>query len=400
MGPRRAGRLPALPRVADLALPPGAHHPAHGQPGLRLRQRRRQAVRAARLRDGGAGRLDPPAGSRDGAVPGRGGPALPEPRRRRPQGHRPRHPRERPLRPRGRGRLDHHPAAGQDRLPRGGADAAAQAAGSHPRGLARGPPVQGRDPVALPEHGLFRRRRLRPARRGAALFRQAPRTARRARVRHAGGPVEGADALRPDQASQGRARTLSHRAHDDGRRRGDHPRGRRAHGAQPAEGAHRQGAPAAVGALVRRLDHAAGERGGPPRLRRDPGAHHPRLEAAAARRAGGAPCARPRGPQPWRAPGGAGGHAHRRPRRRHGRRARLQGQRVQSRHPGAPTARLGLQGLRLGHGPAPRPEPVPADRRHADPNRQMAAAELRGPLRGTRDADAGAGQVQQRRLGA
>ena len=71
------------------------------------------------------------------------------------------------------GRLDHHAAARQEPVPHAGAHALAQAAGGRAGALARAQVQQDRDPRALSQPRLFRRRRLWRRCRRAALFRQA-----------------------------------------------------------------------------------------------------------------------------------------------------------------------------------------------------------------------------------
>ena len=71
------------------------------------------------------------------------------------------------------GRLDHHPAARQEPVPDAGAHACTRKLQEvDPGALARAQIHQGRDPRALSQPRLFRRRRLRRRGGGAALFRQ------------------------------------------------------------------------------------------------------------------------------------------------------------------------------------------------------------------------------------
>ena len=73
---------------------------------------------------------------------------------------------------RGRGRLDPDPAARQEPVPHPGADDLAQDPGGDPRALARAQILQGPDPRALSQPGLFRLGRLRGRGRVAEIFRQ------------------------------------------------------------------------------------------------------------------------------------------------------------------------------------------------------------------------------------
>ncbi len=129
---------------------------------------------------------------------GRGSPVLQPPRgrlRRRGPGGLGR--RRRP--PRGAGRLDHHPAGGPQHLPQRRPDPEAQAAGGG-AGLAhRTDDVQGRDPGAVSQPHLLRRRRLWGGGGVGDLFRQAGAQSYSERGGGAGGPAQGALAAGPGQ---------------------------------------------------------------------------------------------------------------------------------------------------------------------------------------------------------
>ena len=106
------------------------------------------------------------------------------------------------------------------------ADAAPQARGDDPLGLARDPAQQGRHPHALPEPRLSRRRRLRRGGGSAALFRQARCRARPRRSGDDRGTAQGPVALCPHQRSRARPRRAGRGAGPHGRRRLHRP-GRR-----------------------------------------------------------------------------------------------------------------------------------------------------------------------------
>ena len=144
-------------------------HPGGGE-GL---QRGQLHGAAQRRGEPGPRRLRGPATAVDRRRARRRGPGLLQPQRHRPGGHQPgglcRHPRQQRVAP---GWLDHHPAVRQERLPDQRAHADPQAQGSRVGGQARGRTRQGRDPRALPEHGLLRSGRLRRRGRVEGLLRQ------------------------------------------------------------------------------------------------------------------------------------------------------------------------------------------------------------------------------------
>src|SRR3954470_11623753 len=119
-----------------------------------------------------------PRDQRAAALPAEGvrrdrGPALLRPSRRRSGRHRPgadAKPHLARCRP---GRLDADPAARQEPVPDPGAHRLAQDPGGDPRLLARAQLRQGPASRALPQPGLFRRRRLRRRSGGPALFLEA-----------------------------------------------------------------------------------------------------------------------------------------------------------------------------------------------------------------------------------
>ncbi len=166
------------------------------------------------------------------------GPALLRARRRR------RHPgRSRPLvknfadrPPLGR-RQHHHPAARPSELPQPRQDLPPQAEGSDPRRLHREDVQQARDPRALPEQGLFRRRPLR--RRGgvARLFRQVGVGSDGGRGRAARRPDQVPLELRADGQPGARGRAPERGAADDGRVGRDRPADRRTREARAGQAA-------------------------------------------------------------------------------------------------------------------------------------------------------------------
>ena len=105
---------------------------------------------------------------------------------------------QRKRRHRGRGRLDHHPAARQESVPFAQAHHDAEARRGDLRDLARAALHQGRDPRALSQSRLFRRRHLRHRGRGAALFRQIGALGHAAAGGAACRPAQGAVPLRAD----------------------------------------------------------------------------------------------------------------------------------------------------------------------------------------------------------
>ena len=83
-----------------------------------------------------------------------------------------------------------------------------------------------------------------------------------------------------------------------------------------------------------------------------------------------------------------------------GRRQELRGEPVQPRRHGEAPARLGVQAVRLSHRDRARPDARHGARRQADCDQRLAAGELRPRSISAGDADAGAGDVAQHRLGA
>ena len=102
------------------------------------------------------------------------------------------------------GRQHDHAATREERLPRFGPHRRAQDPRSDDRLLAGGVAEQGSDPVALPLERLFRRQRLWPARRRAALFRgEAGKPVDRARRRCWQGWSRRRRSLRPPATCKG-----------------------------------------------------------------------------------------------------------------------------------------------------------------------------------------------------
>ena len=117
------------------------------------------------------------------------------------------------------GRIDADPAARQDQLPLLGPLAEAQGAGGDHRLLAGRLADQGRNPLALFVERLFRRRRLWPSRRVAALFRPGARAAEPGPVGDAGGHGAGAVAAGADAQPRAGAEAQPAGAPGDGRHR-------------------------------------------------------------------------------------------------------------------------------------------------------------------------------------
>ena len=140
-------------------------------------------------------------------------------------------------RQRGRGRLDHHPAARQEFVPQPAAHLRAETRRGRLRDLARAALLQGRDPRALSQSGLFRRRYLWGRGRLAPLFRQVGPLRHAVAGSPAGGSPESALALRADAQRQGR---------QCARRRGARQHGR---GGIPLSGAGAQRQPTAAAAV-------------------------------------------------------------------------------------------------------------------------------------------------------
>ena len=129
------------------------------------------------------------------------GPALPQPLGHRSARDRPGDGGQCPGGRRSPGREHADPAAGQNQLSVLRPLAEAQGPGGDHRVLAGRLADQGRDSLALPVVGLFRRRRLRPARRLAPLFRPRAGAADPGPVGDAGRHGSGAVAPRPDPAT-------------------------------------------------------------------------------------------------------------------------------------------------------------------------------------------------------
>ena len=161
---------------------------------------------------------------------GRGrGSALSLASRGRSDRHRPRDDGARLRGPVAAGRLDHHPAARPQHLP----DQRPQLRPQGPRGhIGAGAGVallQGPDPRALSQPGLFRRRRLRHRRRLAPVLRSQRHRAQRRRGRDHRRPGQGAVQLFADRRRRGRAQPRRGRPRPDGREpaRSRRPRRRR-----------------------------------------------------------------------------------------------------------------------------------------------------------------------------
>ena len=249
------------------------------------------------------------------------------------------------------------------------------------------------DPGALPEPGLFRRRRLWHRGRLAALLQQAGQSADRRRGGAAGRPDEGSLPLQPGLGHRPRRAPRHHRAGQDGRDRRDHRR--------PA----RRGVQRAGAGLD---DHAEPER---PVLRR--------LARPAGARAGGAARAGPGGGDHARPadPGGGGARRARRRRRLDVRTTASSRRRwwrwtaraasaptsaasttpepVRPREPGPAPGRLVVQAVRLPDRHGGRPHAAGDDGRRADHDRQLDAAATSSRLPRADHAGDGAGAVDQ-----
>ena len=118
------------------------------------------------------------------------------------------------------GRLDHHPAAGEEPAGRRRPLLRAQDARDDRRRPRRAAALQGRDPRALSQLGVPRPRLLGHRARGAQLFRQAGQRADAGGGRAAGGADQGAEFLqsRPPSAAGARPLRLRAAAHARGRR--------------------------------------------------------------------------------------------------------------------------------------------------------------------------------------
>ena len=167
---RRFGRAAADDRLAvrDRAAVAGAG--AASRPGDAVPVAGGQADRPPRRDQGSAGRRREARAADPGRLRRDRGPALLSSLGDRPARDRPGVRRQHARRRRPPGRQHDHPATGQDQLPVVRPQPQAQGAGGDHRLLARRLADQGRNPLALPVERLFRRRRLRAARRVAPLF--------------------------------------------------------------------------------------------------------------------------------------------------------------------------------------------------------------------------------------
>ena len=367
----RAGA--AVVRLGPAAAGGGAGRGAAAEPdaagprGSHLCQFRRRGGRAA-------------APVRPAALPARrrrggGGPAVLFPWRHRPDRHRPRRaggPRRLAA---GAGRLDHHPAGGEEPVPHQCPHAAAQGAGSADDAVAGTQLHQARNSGDLAQPRLSWLRRLGGGRGGADVFRRLRPT----RDAVAGGGAGRAAARALALQSAGRSR----------RRRRPRPRGADGDGGggrdQARAGAGRRGAdrlPAeAVGGRVfRRLGGRAGAAAAGAG-RRCGAADQPRRQAAGLRGGEAGGLAGRAGCDGRRRPGrgGGDGRADRRG-ARHGRRAQLPQFALQPRRAGAAPARLGVQALRLGDSAGKGPAPGRPRARRADPAGRLGAGQFRRPL--------------------
>ena len=163
------------------------------------------------------------------------------------------------------GRLDHHPAVREAGLHQPAAHPGPQGPRGHPGQPARPRGQQGRDPVPLPDAGLFRRRQLRDRRRGRELLPRPGQRARRLPGRHAGRAHPGPQ--RPGPPGEPRRR----RGGQGAGAQGDAPTGLPDRGPVPrgpaaAAGARQSAGPSRTGSTVVYPDQAATDR--VPRLRR------------------------------------------------------------------------------------------------------------------------------------
>ncbi len=280
------------------------------------------------------------------------------------------------------GRQHDHPAAGQDPVPDTGAQPRPQDPRDAPGAVARAPLRQGPDPRNLSQPGLSRRRRPMGStlRRIAISANRPPSSSLFESAVIAGllkAPTRFSPARDRDKAAGRAGQVLANMVEAGFITAADAAaaaeRGRRAAGRRPAGIA-----------LFRRLGGRPAPRLRRHRRPRPDRPHHPR--PAAASRGGGVDRRYPgalRGQgcgEPGRARrAGAGwGGA------RDGRRPRLRPQPVQPRDPGAAPAGLGVQAVRLPRRARSRVAPVRPLCRHADPGRQLAAAQLSQPLPGAR----------------
>ena len=226
---------------------------------------------------------------------------------------------------------------------------------------------QAGDPLALPVERLFRRRRLRPARRRPPLFpprsREAePRTvgdARRAWSRRR----RGSRRRTISPSAQKRSQLVLQAMADTGVISPARAARTRSLGA-----AGRAGGEASDRHLFRRLGRARPQRRrSESRLRRGEGPNDARLRPAAAR------AARRQPRLDRRCAGRARRDAARRPRRRDGRRQELRRFAIQPGHPGAAAAGLGVQAVRLSRRLARRLDARQHHRGQADHDRRLDA---------------------------
>ena len=173
---------------------------------------------------------------------GHRGPALLRPQRHRP-GPRGRSGDQQPsARQPGTGGQHADSAVGAEEFPDPREDLHAQAQGARPRPAHRGGIHQGRDPGAVPQQGVLRRRPVRRRSGVAGLLRQAGGRPRPGRGGAAGRLGEVAVHLRADRRPRARHRAPKRRAHGHARLRRHHARraqeggarGRRARGLAPA----------------------------------------------------------------------------------------------------------------------------------------------------------------------
>ena len=202
---RAVANLPDHTRLRGMRLP-GASVAARRQ-GREIRGGVR-AGPAARL---GAARRDSRRMSAGRVHRGRGQ-ALPSaPRHRRARADPRLHRQPDPVRP-AAGRLDHHPAAGEEPAGRRRPLLRAQDARDDRRRPRRAAALQGRDPRALSQLGVPRPRLLGHRAGGARLFREARQRAHAGGGRAAGGADQGAEFLQSRPPSAAGARPLRLRA--------------------------------------------------------------------------------------------------------------------------------------------------------------------------------------------
>uniref|UniRef100_A0A0N4ZJN5 Carbamoyl-phosphate synthase (glutamine-hydrolyzing) n=1 Tax=Parastrongyloides trichosuri TaxID=131310 RepID=A0A0N4ZJN5_PARTI len=342
--------------------------------------------------DGAAGRSGRPARLRPRRLRGHRGSPLLSPPRFRPDRHEPGHGLEPEGRARGSGRLDHHPAAGQEPVPDARSEHEAQGAGADPGRVAGDEVLQEGNPRPVSEPCLSRFRCLWCRCGFATLFRQERRQADSRRGRPAGGPAEGALALFPRLRKRARRDTRQRRAERNGRGRRHHPGPARGRRGRAGAGVQDPGQPARP--ILHRL---AGQADPHPGRRTDRGygrRDDARSDLADRRRARRAPHPGPRQGQ-GRRTGRPGRPGRRRPGARHDRRRLLRRQPVQPRGGCAASGGLGLEALRLpgrrrGGLYAPDPGGGPA-RDH----RRLVAAQLFRQFLGPDDPGPGCGPIDQ-----